>query len=132
MVNPSAPPLVRARDLAQGWTLLGFWAVPVGMLVTVSVVGPLLHLSFAEFGSLLTLGTAWFGVSCLTNALRCGRAHCWIDGTALPALAVVGGLNLLTGVGLRWTTYLSVLWFIVVVSLVVECCTGTYIGSKKS
>jgi hypothetical protein len=119
-------PAGRARDLARGWNVILFWGGPVAWMLLVDVAGQLLHLSFDLFGILLVVGTVWFGLLCLTNAWRCGRSHCWIDGTLLPALAVVGGLNLVGILTLSWLTYLDAFWAILIASLVVECVVGSY------
>src|SRR5260370_41788536 len=89
--GPSPP----SRDLARGRRILWFWGGPLALVLWGSVGSQTHLLSFMQVGVLLILGTAWFGVSCRMNALRCGRAHCWVNGLLLPALAVVGGLNLL-------------------------------------
>jgi hypothetical protein len=116
----------RSRDLARGWNVLLFWGGPLAWILVSSVADQIARLSFEEFGVLLVIGTVWFGAICLVNALRCGRSHCWIDGTVLPPLAVIGGLNLAAIVRLSWSTYLSVLWLILIGSIVVECIVGSY------
>ncbi len=103
-----------------------FWGGPLALVLTAWIGGQLLWLSFTQVGVLLILGTAWFGVSCLVNALRCGRVHCWVNGLLLPALAVVGGLNLLAIVTLPWSTYLSAFWLILLSSIILECVSGSY------
>jgi hypothetical protein len=115
-----------SRDLARGWNVVLFWAGPVVWIIVATSLGVSIPLSFAEFGILLIVGTAWLGGLCLVNALRCGRAHCWADGVLLPALAVVGGLNLLHIIHLEWTTYVTILWVIVIGSVVLECVVGSY------
>jgi hypothetical protein len=114
------------RDIARGWNVVLFWAGPVVWIVVASSLGQSIPLPFAEFGILLIVGTVWLGGMCLVNALRCSRAHCWVDGVLLPALAVVGGLNLSLVVHFPWTTYLVILWVIVIGSVVLECCVGSY------
>jgi hypothetical protein len=126
MVAADGSSVPRRRDLARGWNVLLFWGGPLAWIIGSSLAGPLLHLSFTEFGSLLMVGTAWFGGICLLNALRCGRVHCWIDGTLLPALAVVGGLNLAGLIAVSWSSYLSALWLILLASILVECIVGSY------
>jgi hypothetical protein len=125
--NAAAAP---TRDLARGWNVVLFWGAPLAWMVLAQVANAVLRLSFEQFGFLLVLGTAWFGASCLVNALRCGRTHCWVDGVFLPALAVVGALNLASLVGLSWTTYLSAFWGILVASFVAECVLGSYRGAS--
>jgi hypothetical protein len=126
VLRKSAPGPDETRDLARGWKVVLFWAGPVIWIVVASSLGQSLPLPFAEFGILLIVGTVWLGGMCLVNALRCGRAHCWVDGVLLPALAVVGGLNLFHIVRFAWTTYLVILWGIVIASIVLECVVGSY------
>jgi hypothetical protein len=118
------------RDLARGWNVVLFWAGPVVWIIAATSLGESIPLPFAEFGILLLLGTVWLGGMCLYNALRCGRAHCWVDGLLLPALAGVGLLNLVHIVGFPWTTYLEILWAIVIGSVVLECCVGSYPATR--
>ncbi len=92
----------------------------------------MLLLSFTQVGVLLILGTSWFGVSCLVNALRCGRAHCWVDGLLLPALAVIGGLNLLAIATLPWSSYLSAFWLILLASVAFVCPEPTLDPGRRS
>jgi len=100
LVDSSGRSAPATRDIARGWRVLAFWGGPLALILIASVGGQLLPLSFTQVGVLLILGTGWFGIICLVNALRCGRVHCWVDGLLLPALAVVGGLNLLAIVAL--------------------------------
>jgi len=132
LVDSSGRSAPATRDIARGWRVLAFWGGPLALILIASVGGQLLPLSFTQVGVLLILGTGWFGIICLVNALRCGRVHCWVDGLLLPALAVVGGLNLLAIVALPWSTYLSVFWLILLASIVLECVSGTYFRSGTS
>ena len=134
MVDSSGRSARATRDLARGWRILAFWGGPLTLILIASALGQLAWLSFTQVGVLLILGTTWFGASCLVNALRCGRAHCWVDGLLLPALAVVGGLNLLAIISLPWSSYLSAFWLILLASIVLECVSGTYfrLGTLKN
>ncbi len=40
------------------------------------------------------LAFLWLGIACLTNAVRCGRVHCWFTG---PFFLVLSALSLLHG-----------------------------------
>jgi hypothetical protein len=121
-----------SRDLARGWNVVLFWAGPVVWIVVASSLGQSIPLPFAEFGILLLVGTIWLGGMCLVNAVRCGRSHCWVDGILLPGLALVGGLNLFHIVHFPWTTYLVILWAIVIGSVVLECVVGSYPVARAS
>ena len=123
MLRRSQP---RAPDWARGFTGLAVWAVPIGELAVASVLGQTHHITGVQEGALLVLGTLVFGGMCLVNALRCGRTHCWIDGTLLPALAVVGVLNLTETLSFAWNSFPPSLWGIVILSFVVECVVGPY------
>ncbi|MDE1819368.1 MAG: hypothetical protein KGI98_00785 [Euryarchaeota archaeon] len=126
-VAPSYSSSVPRHDWARGRGLLAGWAIPIG-LIFVGSSGPSLGLlKFIEGGTLMVLGTAVFGLICLTNALRCGRTHCWVDGVSLPVLAVGGALDLVGWVRFSWNTYGAVLWAIVVASFLVECLAGDYL-----
>lgn len=122
----SRAPLLR-RDLARGWNVVLFWGGPVAWMVGAAIVAPLRGFTSEQYGILLVTGTLWFGASCLYNALRCGRTHCWIDGVLLPSLGVLGGLNLTLGLGLSWSTFLSAFWGILLLSILVECIIGSYV-----
>jgi hypothetical protein len=119
-----------ARDLARGWRVVGFWGGPVMWILTWSFAGARLGLPSWELGALLVVGTVWLGSTCLGNALRCGRTHCFIDGVALPALAVVGAVSLLGVFTFAWSSYTSVLWIIVALGFVIECCAGSYLPRR--
>ena len=131
-VIDSPRPSPASRDFARGRRVLGFWGGPLALVLWGSVGSQTHLLSFMQVGVLLILGTAWFGTSCLMNALRCGRAHCWVNGLLLPALAVVGGLNLLGIVALPWSSYLSAFWLVLLASIVLECVSGPYFGPRTS
>lgn len=130
LVQIRARPPSRSRDLARGWNVILFWGGPVAWMLAAPTLASLRGYSFEQLGILLVVGTAWFGASCLYNALRCGRTHCWIDGILLPSLAVLGGLNLTTTLALSWSTYLSAFWGILLLSIIIECDVGSY--SKPS
>lgn len=113
-------------DLARGSGGLAYWGAPIAVLLLASVLGQTGTLSFAQEGLLLLGGTVWFGATCLINAVRCGRTHCWIDGVGLPALAMVAAANLLAVLSFPWSSYTSALWAVVLVSFVAEWIAGPY------
>ena len=117
----------RVPDLARGARGLVIWAIPIGLLAVASWLRQASLLPGRESASLLVVGTAGFGLLCLANAVRCGRVHCWIDGTALPALAAIGTLGVVGAITIPWADYLPILWGIVLLSFLGECATGPYI-----
>lgn len=69
----------------------GLWLYTV-LLIGAQFVWPKLNVWFAA-----AIVFPW-GISCLTNALRCGRLHCYISG---PLLLLYGEHLLLVGFGIN-------------------------------
>jgi hypothetical protein len=128
-VIPAAPTSPRTRDLARGVGGLALWGAPIALILSGSFLGGTGAISFSEEGILLIIGPSWLGIMCLANARRCGRTHCWIDGTLLPPLAFVGTLILFGLLSLPWYTYTSALWIIVIGAFLAECALGPYRGN---
>ena len=116
-----------ARDLARGGRGLLLWGGPILTILAGSALVSSGWVSVVDAGLMLVLGTAWLGVTCLVNGLRCGRVHCLIDGTLLPALAFVGVLDLAGVVALPWDAYGGFLWLIVLASFAAEWVAGPYV-----
>jgi hypothetical protein len=130
-------PTIRSRtvpsDLASGWEGVILWGAPIFVILAGSILLGLGRVSLPEAGVLWVLGTAWLGATCLLNARRCGRTHCWIVGIALPVVAVGGLLNLFGVLGLAWTTYLSLVWLSIIAAFVIEWLRGPYlVGRPRS
>lgn len=126
--GPAGAAVRRERDLARGSQLFLFWGGPVAWLFGGSFLGSWEGWTSQELGVVFVVGTAWLGASCLVNALRCGRTHCWIDGVCLPLLAAAGALNAVGLVSLSWDTFNGLLVLIVAGSFVIECVTGPYLA----
>ena len=62
-------------------------------------------LSITATGSIWVLSVAWIGVGCFMNGRSCGRVHCRIDGVVMPALAVIGLLNVLAVISFSWNLF---------------------------
>ncbi|HEV2519905.1 MAG TPA: hypothetical protein VGX00_04700 [Thermoplasmata archaeon] len=128
--SSGSPP--RRDDLARGrigWIL---WGAPVGLLILATAFASAFAGIRTEGGVLLVVATGWLGLTCLANARRCGRTHCWIDGIVLPAFSVAGLLILLGRWSLPWTEFASISWAIVLVSFGVECWIGPYLPPRRS
>ena len=115
-------------DLARGRKGLLLWGAPIAFTLAASAITSISAVSVSIWSILLVSGTLWLGLTCLANARRCGRTHCWIDGTFLPALSVAGGLALIGWIPLSWNTFRSILWVIVIGAFVVEWGFGPYTG----
>lgn len=121
------PRAARGRDLARGLLGFGLWAAPISVLLLGSAGGQSGFLNWNIGGALVVVGSLWLGLTCLANAARCGRTHCWIDGMALPVLAVGALVWFLIYGSAPWNLYLSAVWGVIVVSFVAECIAGPYI-----
>jgi hypothetical protein len=123
-----ASPGAARGDLARGRIGIVLWGAPIGTILAASAFGSLHILTVEEAGILWVAGSAWLGATCLVNALRCGRTHCWIMGILLPALAGVGALSVLRLLSISWNTFASAVWVIVLGAFVVEWISGPYLS----
>lgn len=116
-----------SRDLFGSWgTFLVLWGAPIALGVLASAAyarGWPLQDAYATW----ILATVWFGLACLSNALRCGRVHCWVDGLGMPSLAALGILGLMGLVPLSLGWYGIGFWSILVASFCVELCWRRYV-----
>ncbi len=79
MTPPAPDDLSRRRR-----SFLIGWGVPLVVVFTVSFW----PIPTAAAAVALAAGFGWMGASCLFNALRCGRLHCYLAGPVLLAGAV--------------------------------------------
>jgi hypothetical protein len=114
------------RDYARGARGALLWGAPIGLILVATALGSAGVVTYLQGAELLAAGTTWFGLTCLVNALRCGRVHCWIDGTVLPAWAVVVAVEGIAPVRLSLNTLSQVVWGVVLLSFVVEWIAGPY------
>jgi len=77
-------------------------------------------------GVVWTIATLWIGIACAWNARRCGRLHCFVDGTLLPALAVIGLLNVVGVLAMSWNIYWAVFGGVLVTGFVAEIIGKRY------
>ena len=84
------PPGQPHKDWASGWRGLMLWGVPISVLLAASWL-PERYLVFI-WPSTLTI----MGVTCLMNARRCGRVHCYATG---PFFLILAATALLYGLG---------------------------------
>ncbi len=117
---------LRGTDLTgQKWVSIALWRVPQ-LLLIVGVIWP------DGIGPLWTLGFAWIGVACTTNALRCGRVHCSIMGPALIVLGLVSLANTIGILSISWTFVGVAALTVVAVAFVPEFLGRKYFGSGPS
>ena len=99
------------------------WGAPIAIDVLVSFAQNQGWLSLWVAGVLWTAATLWIGASCLINARRCGRTHCFIAGVLLLPLGTVGVANVTGLISFSWSIvgiYWDVFWAIVVIAFVTE------------
>jgi hypothetical protein len=127
---PTIQSRARLSDLARGWAGVILWGAPISVILAGSVLLGLNRVDLTDAGVLWVLGTVWLGATCLLNARRCGRTHCWIAGVALPVVAVVGVLNLVGALALPWNAYLALVWLSILAAFVIEWMRGPYLGGQ--
>ena len=85
--------------LGTRWAFLLWW-VPVSLILIGGVsfsIGDTVILGTVSRTVLWVLGFAVAGASCLANAIRCGRLHCYFTG---PLFLLLSAASLLYGLGL--------------------------------
>lgn len=117
-----------AKDLVRTASCLWIWAAPGALLLAADATWQAHRLPAPAAGLLFTVSTLSIGIACYVNGRRCGRTHCMIDGYLLPPLGVLGLLNLVGVLSIKWQTYLTIFLLIVIASFVFECCGGKYLG----
>ncbi len=106
------------------------WGIPIVIYVSLGFLGLPPALTVALWGGAL----AWMGMSCVLNARRCGRLHCYFTGPYMLALAVlvfVHGFGIVP-LGERadvWLSYAFVIG-VPVLWLVPEMIWGKYVGDR--
>ena len=96
------------------------WGVPAVLVVGASAAYGASALSLTSRGVIWVIAVAWAGTGCLINGRSCGRVHCRIDGIALPLLALVGALNVLTIISFDWNLFWLAFVLILLGSFVLE------------
>lgn len=124
VVGPSLAP---GRDLARGRIGIALWGLPIATILAASALTSA-HVGIARWDeSLYVIGAAWLGATCLYNAQRCGRTHCWIVGVGLPVLAVVGALSVAGILSISWSSFGSAIWLVVLGAFAFEWVCGPYL-----
>ncbi len=119
-------PQYRKRNLERPpWCYL-LWGFPAVLAFATSSAYDQAALSVTEAGILWTLSVAWIGIGCFINGRLCGRVHCLIDGYFLPALSVVGVLNLLSVISISWNLFWISFFVILAGSFILELSWGKY------
>jgi hypothetical protein len=107
-----------SRDILSNAPLsaLLFWLPIIGLVVS----------GFFQIGQAWRTGVwvvalAIMGASCVVNALRCGRVHCYVTGPFFLALAIVA---LLYGIGVipLGTNGWNLIGGVVLIGALVLCC----------
>jgi hypothetical protein len=112
---------------------LRWWGPPILVIFLATAAEQVPGWPIAASGLLWSGSIIWLGVSCLRNALRCGRFHCMALGVGYPLLGLVA-LGITFGlVPLPWNPF----WFLIFVPLTLaaflpEFFGLRYIGPKAS
>ncbi len=86
------------------------WRLPVLLLLIGCFTEPVLRTI------LWTISFSVLGISCLNNAFKCGRIHCYFTG---PFYLLVALANLILGIlGIRFSS-LTIGWSIIVYSIII-------------
>ena len=104
------------------------WGIPITIYISLGFLGLPAALTVALWGGALV----WMGMSCVLNARRCGRLHCFFTG---PYMLVLAGLVFIHGFGIVplgeradvWLSYAFVIG-VPVLWLVPEMIWGKYVG----
>jgi hypothetical protein len=81
-----------ARDMAHSKVGLFLWGLPLIAILATAFDGAM----SVTRGVIWALALLWAGATCLTNACRSGRLHCYVTG---PFFVALGTVSLLHGVG---------------------------------
>ncbi len=71
------------------------WGVPIAIIIGMNFAQP--YLPFSTIVIIMAAAVAWMGLSCVVNALRCGRLHCKLTG---PIFLIGSAAILASGFGL--------------------------------
>ena len=96
------------------------WGVPVVLVTASGIAYGESVISLTARGVVWVTAVAWAGTGCLMNGRSCGRVHCRIDGIALPLLAIVDALNVLSIISFDWILFWLAFLLILVGSFVPE------------
>ena len=113
------------QDLASQRIAWLLWGLPALGLVVGAMLGPLSRTAVWTTAFLVA------GVSCVANARRCGRLHCYFTGPLYLATAVA---TLLVGLGLMplgWNWIAAAAIGGTVLAYVLEWVRGRYVHSKR-
>ncbi len=99
--------------------------------IAMQLVGNLSN-SARAVASTWAVGFAVMGTTCLVNALRCGRVHCWFTGPWFLLAAVLTVLRYLEVIRISWSTILNAgLLGALLLFFVSENIWGRYFGEKE-
>lgn len=116
------------RDPKWFWRV---WGPPILLIGIGTVVANIPGWPLAVAGLIWSGSIFWLGVSCLRNALRCGRFHCSVLGFVYPLLALLALGNTFGWVPLQWNPFWALIFLpVTIVAFVPEFFGLKYIGAK--
>lgn len=117
----------KTSDRLLGPSAFWLWCVPGCVAIGASILEGDHAISLTAAGAMWTVATLWIGLGCAWNARAYGRVHCLVTGVLLPALALVGALNVATVIAISWNLYWAAFTVIVVSSFAPEVLGRRYI-----
>ncbi len=125
-MSPTASPAAGRVDWTRGVRGVLIWGIPAMVLLA----SPLMATRYLVI--VWPVALTFMGVSCLMNARRCGRIHCYLTGPFFLVLAVMA---LLYGIGVLplgprgWSTLSLVL---VAGSIALTCVPEWLLGKYRA
>ncbi len=121
-----------ALDLGRDpQSIVRVWGPPLLLIVIGTVVANAPGGFLAAAGIIWSGSIFWLGVSCLRNALRCGRFHCSVLGLVYPVLGLVA-LGITFGwISIQWDPFWAFIFLpATIIAFIPEFFGLKYIGSE--
>ncbi len=108
------------------------WGPPILLIVIGSVVANIPGWPLEAAGLIWSGSIFWLALSCLRNALRCGRFHCTVLDIVYPLLGLVA-LGITFGlVRIQWNPFWAFFILITLLAFIPEFFGLTYIGPRAN
>lgn len=112
-------------------SIVRVWGPPLLLIAIGTIFANTPGGSLTAAGLIWSGAIFWLGVSCLRNALRCGRFHCSVLGLIYPVLALVAIGITFGWVPLRWNPFWALIFLpSTIVAFIPEFFGLKYLGAK--